>query len=277
MLYPEPAHVMTKMIIIKKKPPTLNYTWLISGLFQVASTRTAGFTVTSLVDLHPAVQISFVVMMYISAFPTAIAMRKTNVYEEKSLGIYDSDTESTRSRTRSGSGSQSQSQHPRNDLGYHIQKQLSFDLWYIALGTFLIAVVEGDRLQDNHHKQEQRNGSAFSLFSVLFEVVSAYGTVGLSLGYAWTETSLSAQFRDVSKVVILAMQVRGRHRGLPYALDHAVLLSWELRSENDPDTDEDEDGGNGWKGWLRRRRSNLSSLLSISDGENENEGERLLP
>ena len=270
---------MTKIIIIKKKPPTLNYTWLINGLFQVASTRTAGFTVTSLVDLHPAVQVSFVVMMYISAFPTAIAMRKTNVYEEKSLGIYDSDTESTRSRTRSGSGSgsQSQSQHPRNDLGYHIQKQLSFDLWYIALGTFLIAVVEGDRLQDNHHKQEQRNGSAFSLFSVLFEVVSAYGTVGLSLGYAWTETSLSAQFRDVSKVVILAMQVRGRHRGLPYALDHAVLLSWELRSENDQDTDEDEDGGNGWKGWLRRRRSNLSSLLSISDGENENEGERLLP
>ena len=233
---------------------------------------------TSLVDLHPAVQISFVVMMYISAFPTAIAMRKTNVYEEKSLGIYDSDTESIRSPSRSGSQSQSQSQHPRSDLGYHIQKQLSFDLWYIALGTFLIAVVEGDRLQDNHHQQEQRTGSAFSLFSVLFEVVSAYGTVGLSLGYAWTETSLSAQFRDVSKVVILAMQVRGRHRGLPYALDHAVLLPWELRSrDEDDEEEEDEEGGNGWKGWLRRRRSNLSGLVSISDGENENERERLLP
>ena len=228
---------------------------------------------TSLVDLHPAVQISFVVMMYISAFPTAIAMRKTNVYEERSLGIYDSDSESTRSRSRSGP------QLPRNDLGYHIQKQLSFDLWYIALGTFLIAVVEGDRLQDNHHQQDQRNGAAFSLFSILFEVVSAYGTVGLSLGYAWTETSLCAQFRDVSKVVILAMQVRGRHRGLPYALDHAVLLPWEMRSQDeDNDDDGDEEEGNGWKGWLRRRRSNLSSLLSISsDGENENERERLLP
>lgn len=228
---------------------------------------------TSLVDLHPAVQISFVVMMYISAFPTAIAMRKTNVYEERSLGIYDSDSESTRSRSRSGP------QLPRNDLGYHIQKQLSFDLWYLALGTSLIAVVEGDRLQDNHHQQDQRNGAAFSLFSILFEVVSAYGTVGLSLGYAWTETSLCAQFRDVSKVVILAMQVRGRHRGLPYALDHAVLLPWEMRSQDeDNDDDGDEEEGNGWKGWLRRRRSNLSSLLSISsDGENENERERLLP
>lgn len=274
-----PTHVLTKLTMIKKKKPpsTLNYTWLMNGLFQVASTRTAGFTVTSLADLHPAVQISFVVMMYISAFPTAIAMRKTNVYEERSLGIYDSDTESTRSRSRSRYGSVAQPQHPRNDLGYHIQKQLSFDLWYIALGTFLIAVVEGDRLQDNH-QQEQRNGAAFSLFSILFEVVSGYGTVGLSLGYAWTETSICAQFRDVSKVVILAMQVRGRHRGLPYALDHAVLLPWEMRSQDEDGDDEDGEEGNGWKGWLRRRRSNLSSLLSISDdGENENERERVLP
>ena len=27
-------------------------------------------------------------MMYISIFPIAISMRRTNVYEEKSLGIY---------------------------------------------------------------------------------------------------------------------------------------------------------------------------------------------
>jgi Trk-type K+ transport system membrane component len=27
-------------------------------------------------------------MMYISVFPVAISMRRTNVYEEKSLGIY---------------------------------------------------------------------------------------------------------------------------------------------------------------------------------------------
>lgn len=184
--------------------------------------------------------------MYISAFPTTIAMRKTNVYEEKSLGIY-SDTESVLD------DNDQNTQSRRNDLGYHIQKQLSFDLWYIVLGTFLIALTESDR---------------FPLFSVLFEVVSAYGTVGLSLGYAWTESSLCSQFRGVSKLVILAMQVRGRHRGLPYALDHAVLLPYELRSQED----EDEEG-NGWRGWIRRRRSDLSSLLSVTE---EGEGEWLL-
>jgi Trk-type K+ transport system membrane component len=57
------------------------FIWLVNGLFQIASTRTAGFSVTSLEDIHPAIRVSFLVMMYISAFPTAIAMRETNVYE----------------------------------------------------------------------------------------------------------------------------------------------------------------------------------------------------
>lgn len=162
------------------------------------------------------------------------------------------------------------------------KKQLSFDLWYIVLGTFLIALTEGDRLQQ--HK------SGFSLFSVLFEVVSAYGTVGLSLGYAWTESSLCAQLRGVSKLVILTMQVRGRHRGLPYALDQAILLPFELLSrgrgaqdwEEEEGYDGDDEDYDGWRGWLRRRRSNLSSLLSVTDGEHitgsgSNERERLLP
>lgn len=179
-------------------------------------------------------------------------MRKTNVYEEKSLAIY-SDAESI--LTDNDQGTQTR----RNDLWYHIQKQLSFDLWYIVLGTFLIALAES-----NH----------FPLLSVLFEVVSAYGTVGLSLGYAWTESSLCSQFRDVSKLVILAMQVRGRHRGLPYALDHAVMLPYELHQDESEDENE-EGNGFGWRRWIRRRRSDLSSLLSVTDTE-ENEPEPLL-
>ena len=43
---------------------------------------------TNLQLLHPAVLVSYMVMMYISVFPVAISIRRTNVYEEKSLGIY---------------------------------------------------------------------------------------------------------------------------------------------------------------------------------------------
>lgn len=146
-------------------------------------------------------------MMYISAFPTTIVMRRTNIYEENSLAIYSDDNDMD-------SGN-------RTTLARHMQQQLGFDLWYVFVGLFLIAIIEGDRLRQGHEP-------AFSMFSILFEVVSAYGTVGLSLGGPKTETSLCGQFRPLSKLVIVAMQVRGRHRGLPFALDRAVSLPYEL-------------------------------------------------
>ena len=111
-------------------------------------------------------------------------------------------------------------------IGAHLRKQLSFDLWYVFLGLFVIAIVEGNRLQEN-------KDPAFSLFSVLFEIVSAYGTVGLSLGYPTINASFSAEFRTLSKLVIIAMQIRGRHRGLPYELDRAILLPSESLHEKE--------------------------------------------
>lgn len=57
--------------------------------------------------------------------------------------------------------------------------------------------------------------------------MSAYGTVGLSLGYPGIDASFSAEFSTISKLVVIAMQIRGRHRGLPYALDKAILLPSE--------------------------------------------------
>ncbi|KAL2354778.1 cation transport protein-domain-containing protein [Cryomyces antarcticus] len=195
--------------IITSLPPGYR---VLDGLFQAASTRTAGFAVVNLAALHPAIQVSYLVMMYISVFPIAISVRRTNVYEEKSLGLYD------------GEGDEGED---KSYLAAHLRRQLSFDLWYIFLGLFVIAIVEGPRLQDP-------NEYAFTLFNVLFEIVSAYGTVGLSLGYPNINASFSAEFATLSKLVIIAMQIRGRHRGLPYALDRAILLPSEsLHKEED--------------------------------------------
>ncbi|KAI7116908.1 hypothetical protein KC337_g16197 [Hortaea werneckii] len=98
--------------------------------------------------------------------------------------------------------------------------KLSFDLWYIFLGTFIICIIEAGPIGDP-------TNYAFSVFSILFEVTSAYGNVGLSLGTNSTYTSLSGDFHTLSKLVICAMMIRGRHRGLPYALDRAVMLPGE--------------------------------------------------
>lgn len=159
-------------------------------------------------------------------------MRRTNVYEEKSLGIYGNHEEGD-----------DQAAEP-SYVGAHLRKQLSFDLWYVFMGLFFIAIIEGPRLQNV-------NQPAFTLFSVLFEIVSAYGTVGLSLGYPNVNTSFSGQFKVLSKLIIIAMQIRGRHRGLPYAVDRAILLPSEGLHQK-----EDREG----EKHLRRRGSGLSQM-----------------
>ena len=205
---------------------------VLNGIFQAASTRTAGTAIVNIASLHPGIQVSYLIMMYISAFPIAISVRRTNVYEEKSLGIYGSAPE------------EEEDEKEPSYIGAHLRRQLSFDLWFIFLGLFIIAIAEGPRLQDP-------NDVAFSLFACLFEIVSAYGTVGLSLGYPTINASFSAEFGVVSKLVIVAMQIRGRHRGLPYELDRAILLPSESLHKT-----EDQDSANR----MQRRMSNLSSM-----------------
>ena len=36
--------------------------------------------------------------------------------------------------------------------------------------------------------------------------------------------SFSSQFHTLSKLVMLALMIRGRHRGLPHAIDKAITL-----------------------------------------------------
>ncbi|GAA5917523.1 uncharacterized protein JCM6883_004877, partial [Sporobolomyces salmoneus] len=66
--------------------------------------------------------------------------------------------------------------------------------------------------------------------SLLFETVSAYGTVGLSLGNNRNATSLAGVLSTGSKLVFIAVMLRGRHRGLPVAIDRSILLPFDLNS-----------------------------------------------
>lgn len=211
----------------------------VDSLFQASSTRTAGFSVIDLSQLHPGTLVCYLILMYISVFPIAISVRRTNVYEERSLGVYsdadDSDQE----------GSSKQPSY----VGIHLRRQLGSDLWYIFLGLFVISIVEGGRLSNPQQP-------SFSLFAVFFEIVSAYGTIGLSLGYPQGNVSFAGHFQTLSKLVIIAMQIRGRHRGLPYALDRSVLLPSEALHRSELAEVEQriplQQGGVGW----RRRRTN---------------------
>ncbi|KAI1740313.1 potassium transporter [Xylaria scruposa] len=182
---------------------------VLSALFQAASARHTGTATFNLADVNPAVQFSLVVMMYVAVLPIAISIRASNTYEEKTLGLYEDDADLDETDSKSY-------------ITSHIRNQLSFDLWYIFLGTFIICIAEAPRIKDE---------PSFGVFNIFFEVVSGYANVGLSLGYPTVNASLSGQFQVISKLVICAMMIRGRHRGLPYAIDKAITLPGEYHAD----------------------------------------------
>lgn len=108
-----------------------------AAIFQSVSSRHTGTASFNLAAVNPAVQLSLLVMMYISAYPIAIAIRSSNTYEERSLGIYQPDSR------------QYNEEKGASYLMTHLRNQLSFDLWYIFLGIFAICISESSRLMDS--------------------------------------------------------------------------------------------------------------------------------
>ncbi|KAJ6085663.1 Low-affinity potassium transport protein [Penicillium canescens] len=195
---------------------------VLDGLFQALCVRSGGFYVVSISALQLGTQVIYVVMMYISVYPVVITMRHSNVYEERSLGIYaddpsaneddqDSPSESSRSRLF---------MMPASGRIYFIRHQLraqlAYDLWWIALAVIVICIVEAG--------QFTRDPVTFSAFNIIFETVSAYGSVGISTGLPNQLYSFSGAWHTLSKLVLCAVMIRGRHRGLPVAIDKAIML-----------------------------------------------------
>ncbi|KAF9782414.1 cation transport protein-domain-containing protein [Thelephora terrestris] len=193
------------------------------GLLQASAVRASGFASVPLAALAPGVKVLYVVTMYVSIYPIAMSVRSTNVYEENSLGVYEEDMESVDENfTPAGSTATVWSRY----LALHMRKQLSFDMWWLALALFLVCIIERPGLTN------PANIAWFNIFAILFEVVSAYGTVGLSLGIPTENYSLSGAFHPLSKLIICLVMLRGRHRGLPVAIDRAVMLP-ELKLDDE--------------------------------------------
>ncbi|KAI4911445.1 uncharacterized protein J4E92_010258 [Alternaria infectoria] len=212
---------------------------ILAAIFQSASSRHTGTATFNLAAVNPAVQFSLLVMMYISIYPIAISIRMSESYEEKSVGLY------------AGDENLDEQKGGKTYLISHMRNQLSFDLWYIFLGVFMICIAESDRIMS-------QEDYAFNVFAIFFEVVSAYGNVGLSLGHPSNLTSLSGHFNTFGKVVICFMMLRGRHRGLPYALDRAINLPHDLITE-----DEQED---------KYRDEDTTTAGGVSGSASESEG-----
>ncbi|KAF7559088.1 hypothetical protein G7046_g5059 [Stylonectria norvegica] len=252
---------------------------VIAGWFQAIAVRAAGFAVVSISSLYPGVQLLYVIMMYISVYPVSITMRHSNVYEERSLGIYE-DEDGEVDSPENDDLDLSTDEPPRRTLrrrataavigkglgkvgggigkglktamtfhgvgvrrppkgaddnsrvsfiGQQIRGQLAHDMWWLVLPLLIIMIIETDHFHENP--------LAYSVFNVMFEVVSAYGCVGLSVGFPNKSYSFAGSWHKGSKLVLCAVMLRGRHRGLPVALDKAVRLPGEnLHREEEEDS-----------------------------------------
>ncbi|PSR88785.1 cation transport protein-domain-containing protein [Coniella lustricola] len=249
---------------------------IIDGLFQGIAVRSGGFYVVGISSLYIGLQILYVIMMYISVYPVVITIRHSNVYEERSLGIYADDPDreddieqgngeqqlsgnnleqqesklstGTNGTRRAGARSKETSaarlsralrRHfawhgvgvaaPQQDsadsnsnidfISQQIHGQLAHDLWWLVLAVLAISIIETRHFLDDP--------VTYSVFNIIFEVVSAYGTVGISTGVPYAAYSFSGGWYTGSKLVLCLVMLRGRHRGLPVALDRAVRLPRE--------------------------------------------------
>ncbi|KAH6838665.1 cation transport protein-domain-containing protein [Chaetomium sp. MPI-CAGE-AT-0009] len=314
---------------------------VMDGLFQSTSILSAGFAVVPVSGVYFGLQVLWLIKMYASAYPTSITVRGSNVYEERSLGIYagndpdDTDDESSGKKDKNAPaaagglflnpgtttgmqppltpmsatsnasrlsrlsqasrggidkivnlgreggaklGRQLQRRmtefqgvgvapaHPRRHktalpqlgqptphssassstagvdsaddsppqgqdlVSHHVRSQLSHDVWWIALAFFLITIIE------TSHTLE--DPAAYSLFNILFEIVSAYAGNGISVGLPNVAYSFSGGWQPGSKFVLVLVMLRGRHRDLPVALDRAVKLpSMDLDEKEEDDAE----------------------------------------
>lgn len=196
---------------------------MLDGLFQAFCVRSGGFYVVSISALQLGMQVIYVVMMYISVYPVVITMRHSNVYEERSLGIYADDLPTNDGQQNSSSDTPGRpfSMAPPTAgrlyfIRHQLRAQMAYDLWWIALAAIIISIVEAG--------QFTRDPVTFSAFNIIFETVSAYGCVGISMGLPNQLYSFSGAWHTLSKLVLCAVMIRGRHRGLPVAIDKAIML-----------------------------------------------------
>jgi Trk-type K+ transport system membrane component len=180
---------------------------ILIGYFTSVSTRAAGFNCIDISQLSSAMLVLFVALMYLSAYPVSISVKQSNVFLEKTEATVDTYASQAKSF-------------------------LFRDMSWMYILFFFICAVEAP-----HLRSEAGLDKFFTEFRVLFEVVSAYGNVGLSMGYPTINFSFCGTWHTASKgtffflffsfflAMLVVVMLLGRHRGIPDSVDPSVQLN----------------------------------------------------
>jgi Trk-type K+ transport system membrane component len=232
-------------------------TVLLIATFQTVSTRSSGFNTVDLSVLSVATITVYIVMMRVKAQMVcnlkdaaySIAKVEHEVTKTKentkihamfnTYGLFTrrdsgniilSDTQSTqptketkfsilRSRVINGI------QQFIRKLWYHTSNLLLRNNMWLLLVIIVICMTEVNKMR--------REPLKYSFLKVVFEVVSAFGNVGLTLGFPGVVYSFSGALTIFSKLLIICVMILGRHRGL-----YGSMIDQEYRSYIHDDTAE---------------------------------------
>lgn len=172
---------------------TENITWL-GALFQSVSTRTAGFSTYNIGDFTDAGLFIMCILMFIGASPGStgggIKTSSFFVMIQEIRSLYNKKPVQAFHRSIS-----------------HQNISKAFQITFLSLGVVCIAVVAMCILEPE-----------YSMMQILFEVISAFGTVGLSTG-------ITPELGVAGKIVIILVMFTGRVGAM------TLISMWTNRKE----------------------------------------------
>lgn len=198
-------------------------TRFVNALFEAVNTRNCGFSATASSQVSPCTMVLFCVLMYLGPIPSIVFMRSS-----RDRGEFEDETRK-RGHERGGYNTDLNVDNDEDDddeygpfkrellnegAEFHLKRLVFYDSVWIFVSWYFLCLIENESIKED---------SNFDIFKFLFEVISAYSMVGLSLGYKYVTHSLSDTLRPLSKVILIAVMMVGRHRFLPDNIDQAVL------------------------------------------------------
>ncbi|KAF6002573.1 transporter [Cyanidiococcus yangmingshanensis] len=199
------------------------------GAFQSVCTRNAGFVVVSLRAVSPALLVLFAVMMYLSPVPYVLTLRtsmpSSSSERKRAEPIQRNDAEYASLTTTHGAASGTTTSPVLYEIGKTFGNLLVFDIAWLFMALFVICIAENYILRNSI--QEVETLGTVTVFDILFEIASAYGNVGYSVGVNNNDFSLSGIFSVFSKLVIIATMYGGRIRSIPQSSDEAARFRFD--------------------------------------------------
>jgi len=191
-----------------------------NALFQAVSCRTAGLNSVDIAYLSQGSTFLISVMMYLATTPTVVTMRFSAVAGTRGQTELDI--------TGRVEGVDEEIIKGDSSLKAQARRYLTQDVTYLTLVIFFICCLEKDQFvrsaKDISPDSDGIYGD-FTFFKVVFELASAYGTCGLSLGYQNQTASFSGMWCTTSQMLLVGVMILGRLRGLPDSIDPSVRVA----------------------------------------------------